>query len=199
MNAPTITMPKEEARAKLKEYHQAVRDNPRDETYRTMHASFRALVRGHRLIDVSKAIVAGGVDEKGFPKLALARADWPDCWCQARKIWGDPLHRRLTFSREKNDLRRGRVNSSHLAELTLALSLNVEQTDRARVPIIPPALKPAGRLSNYSILFEAEWDYTEPADPFLLRHLGGTLYVILDAWDLTDVERAIFGASRATS
>jgi hypothetical protein len=34
-------------------------------------------------------------------------------------------------------------------------------------------------------------------DPYLLRHVGGALYAVLAAWDLTDLERAIMSARRA--
>lgn len=43
-----------------------------------------------------------------------------------------------------------------------------------------------------------EWAPVPPTDPFLLRHLGGTLYVVLAQWDLTPLEKAVL-AGRLTS
>jgi hypothetical protein len=39
-------------------------------------------------------------------------------------------------------------------------------------------------------LWEAEWRRVAPRDPYLLRHVGGDIWVVLAAWDLTEVERA---------
>jgi hypothetical protein len=60
------------------------------------------------------------------------------------------------------------------------------------VPLIPPRLRPAGDLSNYHILWEANWQ-APPTDPLLLRHLSGPLYAVLACWDLTPIERAVMG------
>lgn len=38
---------------------------------------------------------------------------------------------------------------------------------------------------------EAQWRPVPPVDPFLLKHLGGTLYVVLAQWDLTPLEQAV--------
>ena len=38
-----------------------------------------------------------------------------------------------------------------------------------------------------------------PRDPALLRNITGTLYAVLAVWDLTEVERAVLGMTRATT
>lgn len=38
-----------------------------------------------------------------------------------------------------------------------------------------------------------------PGDPLLLKHLAGTLYAVLAVWDLTELERAVFGGRMRTS
>jgi hypothetical protein len=63
-------------------------------------------------------------------------------------------------------------------------------TGRALVPLIPPWARPKAKLSNYHILWEADWTDV-PVDPALLKHLGGPLYVVLAVWDLTEVERSV--------
>ena len=62
---------------------------------------------------------------------------------------------------------------------------------KAIVPTVPPRFRPSASLSNYHILFEAEWDMIAPRDPALLKHIGGDLYAVLAVWDLTEVERAV--------
>ena len=67
----------------------------------------------------------------------------------------------------------------------------------AIVPIVPLHLRPKFNLSNYSILWEADWTAV-PHDPLLLRQLKGDLWIVLAAWDLTEVERAVL-SQRVTS
>ena len=64
------------------------------------------------------------------------------------------------------------------------------KTLKAVVPTIPPDLRPKAKLSNYWILWEADWEEV-PTDPMLLRHLGGSMYAVMAQWDLTEVERAV--------
>lgn len=78
----------------------------------------------------------------------------------------------------------------------------------ALVPMVPAdAREEAGnpQLSKCWILWEVErWadkriGAVPDRDPFLLKHVGGELYAILAAWDLTDLERAVMaGRSRNT-
>jgi len=64
----------------------------------------------------------------------------------------------------------------------------------AAVPLIPVHLRPKAALSNYHILWEAEWTKRYPVDPYLLRRFGGDAWLVVAAWDLTDVERAVMGS-----
>jgi len=59
------------------------------------------------------------------------------------------------------------------------------------VPPVPPGLRPASAIGNYHVLWEAEWERVAPADPALLKHIGGDLYAVLAVWDLTELERAV--------
>jgi hypothetical protein len=60
----------------------------------------------------------------------------------------------------------------------------------AVVPTIPPEHRPTRSLAGYQILFEPVWEDV-PHDPFLTRHLYGSLFVIVAEWDLTEVEQMI--------
>lgn len=71
------------------------------------------------------------------------------------------------------------------------------RVQRAMVPLIPPALRPASDFKNFFILWEAEWQPdVAPKDPALLKHVGGDLYAVLAVWDLTELERAVLGGVR---
>lgn len=67
------------------------------------------------------------------------------------------------------------------------------------VPHIPPALRPARKLENYHILWEADWQQDPPRDPMLLKRLAGTFYAVLAVWDLTDLERAVLNGVRSAT
>lgn len=59
------------------------------------------------------------------------------------------------------------------------------------MPLIPVHLRPRHALDNYHVLWEAEWSRVVPRDPYLLRRIGNAdLWLVLAAWDLTEVERA---------
>jgi hypothetical protein len=57
--------------------------------------------------------------------------------------------------------------------------------------MIPPSGLPVTGLSNYFILWDAVWVPAPPADPLLLKPLGGAIYAIVFAWDLTPLEQAV--------
>jgi hypothetical protein len=64
----------------------------------------------------------------------------------------------------------------------------------ARVPIVPPRFIPNGSMKGYYILWEVDhWDEITPPkrDPMLLKRINANAFVVIAAWDLTDVERAI--------
>ena len=52
---------------------------------------------------------------------------------------------------------------------------------------------PDGDLSGYYILWEVrDWkDLPETKDPLLLKRITENLFVILGAWELTDLEQSI--------
>jgi hypothetical protein len=183
MNVATITMPKKEAYDAYREYREAVRANPDNQEDRIAMMGYRAIARGQAVIDVAAAIGAAGLDEQRRPKLALARANWEWCWLRE--------HGRL-FTFQYDSWAPGRETRRRISFPTTIFGENVTTTDRhrAQVPAIPPRVRPSGDLINYFILWEADWQ-APPVDPYLLRHLGGYLYVVLAAWNLTDLERAV--------
>jgi hypothetical protein len=148
--------------------------------------AYRAIQRGRKLLDLSKAMRIAGCDDKGRPQLAIARAD-------AKRVEMSQWNREYV----EFESQIGRWNHT-----TKESSVRVSARDlpghrqaqvrlTAAVPIIPTKYRPGKtQLRRFWILFDADW--TEVAkDPFLLMPLGGTLYVIMAAWDLTPVERAV--------
>jgi len=208
-----ITMDVEEAREQLEAYR-AELDRRADAEYEAIATGLEELIEGRRLVDVRNAIVAGGFHEDGRPRIAIARADRKQVRCN----W-NTRGRILTLrtdGRSGQASPRARPSMSHTITLHDGEHpewkhwrdadnwphSNIPGTGYALVPIIPPAVRreagvAASRDREHHVLFEVEaWSDTplraEPdRDPYLLRHLGGDLYVILAAWDLTPLERAV--------
>jgi hypothetical protein len=204
MNTPTITMPVEQAKAKLRAYRSNLHKDAEAE-YAAAAQGYEALAAGRTLISLTEAIRAGGFDEKMRPKLAVARADRREVefkWQSHRNV--------ATF-----DTRKGTVENDSLAiRVDMGRSHDVIRTMRdgstwspdvrgfAMVPMVPADVRPAtGQLREWFILWEVEqWSDTRltapPRDPYLLQHIGGDLYAVLAEWDLTDLERTIMAGIR---
>ena len=77
MKVSTIVIPKETALEKLAEFH-----NISKVARRAEDVDFRRLYKmaaEYPILDVSLAFRETGLNEKGQPRLAMARADWKEC------------------------------------------------------------------------------------------------------------------------
>lgn len=202
MNLPVIEMEREEAERKYQTYREQLRRVHDDEVEAIMRG-YKELSRGHRLLRLSEAMQQGGLDHRSLPRLAICRADEKWCKMEYRNDW---RHNRLTFVGYKD------INDRHHSALSRRVRFEpdifgpgaIEALDRIRtnignrramVPIVPPPLRPAYRLQNYHILWEADWKpervAAAPRDPALLKRVGGDLFSVLAVWDLTELERAV--------
>lgn len=151
-------------------------------------AIYKRIAQGKTVIRALESIKAAGLGEDGCPKLAIARADVLECF------W-DPRANECTFgerwprSRSRKTVR---MDWPNLNELRRGFTQRYNYA--ATVPIIPIHLRPKRGLANYHILWEAEWTKRYPVDPYLLRRFGGDAWLVVAAWDLTDVERAVMSS-----
>jgi len=164
--------------------------------------AYQEMSLGARLINVSSVMLKAGIfEDSKLPKLALARADWKDCFFTAGP------NDNACFFHENTDWRRLKSQTINMpraafpAEVwntqwrferrqagnTAILSYPV----KAIVPSIPVHLRPAGDLGEYHILWEAVWTKSPPVDPLLLKQVGEHTYAVLAQWDLTPIERSI--------
>jgi hypothetical protein len=190
MELATITMPGatetdrlNAARKAFLEYRAAVRARHSEEDAQIMRG-YKALSQGKQLIHLRDTIRAGGLGKDGRPRLAIMRAD--QRWCFYHKRWDDGF----SFSCDGDEWRHRHATRIRFDSDVLACT---GKDAKALVPIIPPGLRPTIALSNFHILWEAEWQAVPPKDPALLRHLGGDLYAVVAIWDLTELERAVLG------
>ena len=200
MNLETIEMPVEEARQAFREYRHAIRSaktaavNSEDAQ---IARCYKALAEGRQVINIMEAFEQAGEDDRGLPRLAIARADCAKVAVQRRRWDEGQLEigpaELLETERRWNANVEGRVFQFPCSILEKRM-----QEMYAIVPNIPPALRPPHSLQNYHLLWEPRWEHRPrpPGDPALLKHLGGPLYAVLATWDLTPVEQAVLGVTR---
>lgn len=147
-------------------------------------AIYKRIAQGKTVIRALESIRAAGLGPDGCPKLAIARADMATVWWYPNRWY--PNRGRCEFSE-----RGARSNSRKTIRMDWPGLQSDKYNSEAIVPIIPVHLRPKRGLQNYHILWEAEWTKRYPVDPYLLRRFGGDAWLVVAAWDLTDVERAV--------
>lgn len=209
MQLDTITMDEAEAREALDEYRgQLEREHTAEDA--AIARGYDELVKGRKLIHLPKVIQAGGLNAQGWPALAVAQAD--QGWCFLG--WTADSHNgtaRVEFLSGASDVDPYRIKR-WARRLTFSVRLPSPAGEqpkigaqvsparwssewwRSQVPVIPPSLRPRRGLRLYHVLWEVdEWQRfpAPPADPALIRHVGGDLWAVHGVWDLTELERAV--------
>jgi len=209
MDVDKIKMPQEVAAEEWKKYN-ALLKKRKDKYLEDMKKAMYQLKQGKELIDIYVVMEKAGLNKEQQPRLALCRADWKNVFFvkkdEGRGIFTGVENREWThnpdgdidlqpktfmqWNREKYDinLKNGGVAK---ADHTWRIANKRLQT---RVPIIPIHLEPEDDLKNYYILWEVEsWQDVPPArdDPILLKRITENLFVILGAWEVTDLEQSI--------
>jgi len=195
MQTTNLTMTPTEARKLYRAYKQHMHySEPIDHEVRR---AYQLLAQGRLVIRALQSITDAGVDEQGYPKLAIAPATAPRVWCTMRdngscdfdarksRSWrteiGEP---RIIAERAFFRFPRGSFPARHHS-----------MHGSAQVPLVPVQHRPKRGLANYHVLFEAEWKHEVAVDPFLIRRIGkADLWAVLAMWDLTEVERAALAA-----
>lgn len=206
MEVQTIEMGVEQARDKLAAYERVLH-RASDPEIAAAIDGYRELAKGRKLVDVQQIFRECPVDDIGRPRFALARADRASVrllWA-AESSWCHFLtNADLRFDRSFPELVRS-VLMNRLHDHCAIKSWNPEAgatpedlSGYALVPMVPPdVLRARSMRRNRWVLWEVEeWSDSrltpEPdRDPYLLRHLGGTVYVVVGEWELTELERAI--------
>ena len=184
MNVQLIQMERTKAIEILDQYKQVAHKN-RDAEYQALRQGYKALAKGLSLIDVGEAIKHAGLDHLKRPRMAICRPD------AQYVFWSTDSDLGGYFSMDRRINGRATRRFIKMPPGTFA-DRDAKRWDKwkAIVPSIPPPLRPPHALSNYHILWEAEWQAV-PRDPILLRRLSGLLFVVLAQWDMSPLEQAI--------
>lgn len=178
MNVQPLNVTKDQARVALREYKQ--HRNVYDKRDWEIERIYRQIAKGKTVISVHDAIQRAGFDDNNRPHLAISRADDQECFC--------------SVSTDEVIYSQTRWHSRRATRIVWPGAKSGRWDLIAKVPRIPPQYRPSlADLPKYHILWEADWKEI-PRDPYLLRRIGKDAWVVLAAWDLTDVEMAVLRA-----
>lgn len=191
MKVEKIEIDRERAQKLWRDYQKhAHYSTPMDEEIRR---AYHLISRGRMIIQALASITAAGLHDAPFtdnhrkPKLAIARADAKRCDMQTSN---GSVSFYADYDKPREQKRR--------IEVPMPGVRSTDASGRAIIPLIPIGVRPRRGIQNYHILWEAEWQ-TIPHDPMLLRRIGrADMWIVVAAWDLTQVERAAM-ASRLSA
>jgi hypothetical protein len=150
---------------------------------------YKRIAQGKTVIRALASIQAAWLNKEGLPKLAIARADQTIAFVSAH-------NNTAVFSPNRSYWPKSNESRSKVIRVPWEgfATPRGQHYFEAQVPLIPVHLRPKRGLQNYHILWEAEWTKRYPMDPYLLRRFGGDAWLVVAAWDLTDVERAVMSS-----
>src|SRR5438046_10154923 len=133
-----------QARRAYLQYRLAVKQG-RTREDREILRGYRALARGQQVISLQAAVRAGGVDERGLPRLAACRADARWCYTEGVAHDGSVTFRMDRISRTRDERRRLRLPAG-----TLPAPLRIRwQTSAGMVPMAPTPTRPGGHAAGH--------------------------------------------------
>lgn len=146
--------------------------------------AYQLIAQGRMVIKALESIRLAGSNDQGLPKLALCPAHVTGCHAE---MWMDGSARFTSIDRRwaRDKATRFEFRSGSFPRISRHLS-----GDALR-PTVPLHMRPKTGIENYHVLWEAEWQPVPVADPYLLRRIGDSdMWLVVAAWDLTEVERA---------
>lgn len=196
MNVTLIEMDRHQAREKLKAYR-AAKHKDAEEEYAALAKAYEELAEGRPLLSLNEVIVNAGLDNNGFPKLAIARAD-------RKEVCFRWMHRMAVYDyRAPKSRRRYSYGNSQLTTHVPWEGLFSYEERFALVPMVPADVRPdKGQLRDWYILWEVDqWSEQShvarvSTDPLLLKHVFSDFYAVLAAWDLTPLEESVLNSIR---
>lgn len=209
MQVELIKMDPAAARAKLSAYRKAIARRYHSKAsaiataeYAQIAEAYRHAAKGLPLIELTKAMAMGGWDAFGRPRFAIGRADRKLVECDtgggSLRFWarGQSIYRGQQFGVFRFPI--AALPPRTAKDPKSPATWNGSNTISAITPIVPPDVlpRPDCDLSKRVILWEANWREA-PGDPLLLLPIGGDLYAVEAAWDLTDLERAVIAGRRS--
>jgi hypothetical protein len=188
MQTKHIQFTRENAQALFRDYKKCLHyAEPID---REIMRAYELLGKGRLIIKALESIVAAGLNNDAFPKLAICRATASKCFLHLND------NGRATMSEQRHPGQRAYIKRvisfpERSFKVTAKSRYGFGWDAEAIVPPAPLHLRPKRGMQNYHILWEAEWTRTVPHDPYLIRRIGsGDMWLVVAMWQLSEVERA---------
>jgi hypothetical protein len=182
MQLATKEVPVEEAKSILERY----RNVP--------HAPWlKAVVEGHRVIDLERTMQQAGMNEQGLPALAFVTINATYC----RYDWDSPFHR---FSAGLGTIIRFREPHCKIARRHKLFHSSYYW--HAAAPPIPSEHYNKAKTNDILAWEVDRWEVGERKerivveDPVILRLLTWPMFIVIAEWDLTPLEKELFGSLR---
>jgi hypothetical protein len=198
MDVAFIEMPAEVAREELKTYRKALHRRA-DAEYEAIANGLEALAEGTPLLQMSRVFADCPRDEKGRPRLAIARAD-------RRRVMYENRSRNYSLGFDQfnagYDTRGPQIRDGRIEVPSANAPRTGYVAGYALVPLVPPDVRGGRGLRHFFTLWEVEkWsdratDVGPDRDPYLLHRISADLYAVVGEWDLTPVEQAILAGRR---
>lgn len=193
MDITTFAMRKKKAHTLWKEYVAAVKHNKKDEYLKDMKAVYNQLKSGKKLVDIQTVFERGGINDQNQPKLAIALGSSKQCFCrytqQGRIMFS---HKSFGWDSREDVIIRGMPKLPD-SMFTANQRWELHKDWQCPVPMIPASVRPPKKdMKHYYVLWEVDqWKPIPPRDPFLLRRITPNMFVVVAAWNLTELERAV--------
>ena len=190
------SLSQEKAKELWKEYREAIKQNKSDKFLQDMKKVYNQLKCGRKVVDINTIVERGGITKNFEPKIAIALASSKNVHCTYRASGKVLYQNSLGYFRNMIDIETAQETLPQLPIEHQEKDWNNRPDGKKRltapVPQIPASLRPKGKLKNYYVLCEVDkWKPEPPTDPFLLRRLTPNMFVVLAAWNLTDLEKAV--------
>lgn len=180
-----LEVDKEKAETEYKKYLKACKGQSYPH-FQKMKKVYYQLKKGYQVIDLNQAMEKAGLNEKCEPILAIARADMKKVTFRRDFSYGTGFYERLNRSNWNPSFKK----VYEAGKTVFGDNLTTKDLETS-VPPIPPEHLPNGNPHNFHILFEVK-DWAEiTTDPILLKHISGSLFVVLAKWDISKVEQMV--------
>lgn len=191
MKIEKMSLNRRKAHKLWKEYVAASKKDSKDKTLKDMKAAYNQLKSGRKLIDIQKVFEKSGIRGKKEPRLAIALATSRTVFCTYSET---TLKFQMKHFEHYNTKKEDIVirNMPSLPSEFVTDKFYNERRMTALVPVIPVSIRPDKLDDSYYILWEVEkWKLVPPNDPYLLRRITNNIFVVVGAWNLTELEKSV--------
>ena len=199
MEVELIDMPVEASREQLEQYRAFCAKHPSDIEAQQIMLGLEELAEGTPLLQLRTVFQDVAVDERGRPRIAIARGDRTQVRVNG---WGSRGSGFFSFETDYG-IHQGRRARNTTLQVESPLAAHSVPAGYAIVPIVPPQIRRGRELmAKLFILWEVErWadesrDVGPDRDPLLLRRITEDLWAVIAQWELSPLEQAIMANRR---